>query len=149
MRINVIASHREGHPGVWTVNTLWPSGAPIPIEVLDVDESPAREIGEIKPDTKIGRAELAALRLQPHIIIQGTDQTNAVEMTARLAEANAKHAEAMAAKDATAAQLSLEIQRLRPFEAIAAEQEQTIAELRGRISRMGGANPGKQAEKRP
>ncbi len=135
MQIQITAT---GNPGVWTPNTLWPSKAPTKIEVLDADESPARPAGAATDGMKIGRKELAALRKKEGLIVQGMDQTNAVEMTAQLAEAHAKHAEEVTALKGANEQIALEVTRLKPFESRCAEQEQTIADLRSRLSRQQG-----------
>lgn len=144
MQIQVTALHREGLPGVWTPQTLWDSKAPTVVEVLEADESPARAPGVAVPGMKIGRAELAQLRLTQGLVVQGMDQTSAVEMTAQLAEAHAKHAEEVARLKGINEQQAIEITRLAPFEARAKEQEQTIADLRSRIAALKG-----QQQKQP
>ncbi len=136
MQIQVTAT---GNPGVWTPNTLWPSKAPTKIEVLDADDSPPRAAGSAFDGMKIGRTELAALRKKEGLIVQGMDQSNAVEMTAQLAEAHAKHAEEIAGMQASMDQMAAELARLRPFEARVAEQEQTIADLRSGNARRNAA----------
>ncbi len=144
MQIQVTAQHREGLPGVWTPQTLWSSKAPIAVEVLDADDSPARPPGAAVSGMKIGRSELAELRRTQGLIVQGMDQTNAVEMTAQLAEAHRAHAEEVARLKGINEQQAIEINKLKVFEARCTEQEQTIGELRARIARLSGS--GKQPE---
>lgn len=130
MKIRVTAIHRESFAGVWTPQTLWPSTAPTDIEVIDADESPKRDPGQALAGMKIGRSELATLRKTAGLVVSGMDQSNAVEMTAQLAEAHAAHAVIVAELKAQMAQQTAEILRLKPFEAQCVEQEQLIASLR-------------------
>ena len=111
--------------------------------------APDRAAGEAFSGMKIGRAELARLRKTHGLVVQGMDQSSAVEMTAQLAEAHAKHAEVVAALKSTNDQLALEIQRLKPFEARVTEQEQTIADLRARIAKMSAPNGQNQGKPQP
>lgn len=134
MQIQVTAVHREGFEGIWTPQTLWLSSAPTPVEVLEQDESPPRAPGIAPHGLKIGRNELAALRSMQGLIVSGMDQTNAVEMTAQLAEAHARHGEEIARLKAQIDQHVAEITRLAALEGRVKEQEATIADLRARLS---------------
>jgi hypothetical protein len=144
VNIKITAIHREGLQGVHTPNTLWPSAAPVTVEVLEQDESPARAPGVAFDGMKIGRTELAQLRLRHGLVVQGVDQSNAVEMAAQLAEAHRAHAEEVLRLKGINEQQAIEIARLKPFEARCVEQEQTIGELRARIARLSGNGGGKQ-----
>lgn len=134
MQIQVTAIHREGLSGVWTPQTLWPSAAPTKVEVLDQDESPPRPPGVATTGMQIGGAELAVLRNTPGLVVSGIDQTNAVEMTAQLAEARKAHAEEVARLSGIIEQQTIEITRLSAMESRVKEQEQTIADLRARLA---------------
>ncbi len=135
MKIQITAQQRTGLPGMWTLDTLWPSDAPTSVEVIDDDASPPRAKGKAFDGMKIGRAELAILRSLPGIIVAGVDQTNAVEMTAQLAEANKRHADECARLQGIIDEQGREILRLKPYEATAREQEGTIASLRNRLQK--------------
>jgi hypothetical protein len=151
MKIQVTAVTAQSLPGVWTPQTLWSAKAPTIIEVMDADESPARPPGEAQQGMKIGRTELAALRNTRGLMIQGVDASNAVEVTAQLAEAHAAHAEEVARLKGINDQQSVEIARLKPFEARSVEQEQTIADLRSRkaLTSRHSENPAHRAGATP
>lgn len=139
MQIQITAMHREGHQGVWTPDTLWLSERPTLVEVIDADKSPKRAPGIAESGMKIGRTELAILRDPARsrgLVVSGMDQTNAIELTAQIAELNAKHAAEVATQNATIVELRAEIVRLKPMEGTAREQESTIAALRSQIAKQ-------------
>jgi hypothetical protein len=142
MKVIVTASHRPDHQGVWTPQTLWMSSKPTHVEVLDQDDDPpcdkrtAEQPGIIAFDGyQIGRKTLAMLRSTPLLVVSGADQTNAIEVTAQLAEANEAHKKEAARLQGIIDEQAKEILRLKPFEDRGAEQEQTIADLRARLGR--------------
>lgn len=143
MKINVTAMPREGAKCVYTNQTAWPAGPPIAIEVVAADDDPphplrtAKTPGVLAHDgMQIGRLHLAKLRATPGVTVSGADQTNAIEVTAQMAEASAAHRLEVEGLKATIAELSGEVARLKPFEGQRAEQEATIADLRSRLGKQ-------------
>ncbi len=143
MKIQVTALHRDNFAGVWTTNTQWLSAKATEVVVIDADESPPRPPGNAFNGMKIGRAELALLRKTQGLVIAGTDQANAIEMTAQLAELGTAHKSEIERMGGIIDQLTLKANRVDPLEGRVKEQEQTIADLRARLGRK---QPDKQQE---
>ncbi len=148
MKIQITASHRECHKGVYTPDTLWLSEKPTAVTVLDADESPVRAKGVAFDGMEIGRNELASLRKTNWLMVQGMDQSNAVEMTAQLAEAHGKHADEIARLQGINDEQGREIVRLKAFESRCIEQEATIAALRASTMQRGQPQAKQQSAQR-